>query len=56
MLSRFLIGCKLQDIISWNIVFSGLSQGDDAREIGRFFHKLMLTGLNPNLCDFLNLV
>ena len=40
------------DIISWNTVFSGLSQGDGAREIGRFFHKLMLTGLKPNCVTF----
>ena len=41
-----------KDIISWNTMFSGLSQGDDAREIGRFFHKLMLTGLKPNCVTF----
>ncbi|XP_034697590.1 pentatricopeptide repeat-containing protein At3g09040, mitochondrial-like [Vitis riparia] len=41
-----------KDIISWNTVFAGLSQGDDAREIGRFFHKLMLTGLKPNCVTF----
>lgn len=41
-----------KDIISWNTVFAGLSQGDDAREIGRFFHKLMLTGLKPNWVTF----
>lgn len=37
-----------KDIISWNTIFSLLSQGKDAREIASLFHEFMLEGMKAN--------
>ncbi|PON91235.1 Tetratricopeptide-like helical domain containing protein [Trema orientale] len=41
-----------KDVISWNTVFSLLSQDKDAREIVSLFHEFMLEGINPNNLTF----
>ncbi|KAK9274671.1 hypothetical protein L1049_021922 [Liquidambar formosana] len=41
-----------KDVISWNTVFAGFSQGEDARKVAFLFHKFLLTGLKPNDVSF----
>ncbi|KAF8364595.1 hypothetical protein HHK36_033434 [Tetracentron sinense] len=41
-----------KDVISWNTVFSGFSQGENAREVTNFFSKMLSTGLKPNHVTF----
>lgn len=41
-----------RDIISWNTVFGGFSDENDAKEIVDLFHKFMLEGMKPNHITF----
>jgi pentatricopeptide repeat protein len=41
-----------KDVISWNTVFGGFSQEEDAKEIAILFYEFMLTGLKPSHITF----
>ncbi|XP_023552977.1 pentatricopeptide repeat-containing protein At4g13650-like [Cucurbita pepo subsp. pepo] len=44
-----------RDIISWNTVFGGFSDENDAKEIVNLFGKFMLEGMKPNHITFSSL-